>query len=55
MAAPSKRVSYFAMASRISLMRINSLAEWERDDSPGPNLNEGKCINAWSLRVGHKG
>lgn len=52
MLAPSKSFRYLATASEISLILINSSAEWEREDSPGPSLNEGKCIRAWSLRVG---
>ena len=52
MLAPSKSSLYLATASEISLILINSSAEWEREDSPGPSLNEGKCIRAWSLRVG---
>ena len=52
MLAPSKSSRYLATASEISLILINSSAEWEREDSPGPNLKDGKCIRAWSLRVG---
>ena len=52
MAAPSKSSLYLAIASAISLILMNSSAEWEREDSQGPSLNEGKCIRAWSLRVG---
>ena len=52
MLAPSKSSRYLATASEISLILINSSAEWEREDSPGPNLKEGKCIRAWSLNVG---
>ena len=52
MVAPSKSNVYFAIASAISLILINSSAEWEREDSPGPNLKEGNDIKAWSLSVG---
>jgi len=49
---PSNRWMYLLNASRISLMRMNSSAEWERDDCPGPSFIEGKGIRAWSERVG---
>ena len=31
---------------------MNSSAVWERDDSPGPILSDGKFMRAWSDRVG---
>ena len=52
MAAPSKSSLYLAIASAISLILINSSAECEREDSPGPSLKEGNDIKAWSLSVG---
>ena len=52
MLAPSRSSVYWAMASRISLILMNSSAEWEREDSPGPSLKEGNDIKAWSLSVG---
>ena len=42
---------YVSMAWVISLMQMYSSALWLRALSPGPNLNEGKGIRAWSLRV----
>ena len=46
------KASYIRSASLISLMQIYSSAECERLDCPGPSLNDGKDISAWSLRVG---
>ena len=43
---------YSEMAWSISLILMYSSAVWERDDSPGPNLSDGKRIRAWSLKVG---
>ncbi len=41
------------MASDISESHINSSAEWDLEDSPGPILREGMpCINAMSEVVG---
>ena len=40
------------MASSISLIFMYSSAVWEREDSPGPSLSDGKRIKAWSLNVG---
>ena len=34
------------MACSISEMRMNSSAEWLREESPGPNLKEGKGMSA---------
>ena len=38
--------TYVFIASNISEIQINSSAEWERDDSPGPSFNDGKGIRA---------
>ena len=46
------RLIYVPMASSISLIFMNSSAVCERDDSPGPSLNDGNRIRAWSLSVG---
>ena len=43
---------YVSIAALISLMQIYSSAEWERADCPGPSLNDGMGIRAWSLNVG---
>ena len=40
------------MACSISLMQMNSSAEWLRALSPGPIFSEGNGISAWSLSVG---
>lgn len=40
------------MACLISVKYMNSLAVWERDELPGPNLTDCHGIKAWSLRVG---
>ena len=41
------------MAEFISSINTYSLAEWLRDDCPGPILMDGKsCINDMSLVVG---
>ena len=37
---------------RISVQSMYSSAVCERAESPGPSLNEGKGIKAWSLNVG---
>ena len=57
MAAPSKSSLYLAIASAISLILINSSAEWEREDSPGPNLKKGvdQLANAVKVTLGPKG
>ena len=52
MSAPSSRLMYVFMASSISPMPMYSSAECERADCPGPSLNEGKGISAWSDSVG---
>ena len=49
---PSRSFRYVKNACRISLTQIYSSAEWERDDSPGPSLNDCHGMSAWSLRVG---
>ena len=43
---------YSEIASSISLILMYSSAVWEREDSPGPSLSDGKRIKAWSLNVG---
>lgn len=37
---------------RISIRPIYSSAAWERAEFPGPIFTEGKCMRAWSLKVG---
>ena len=49
---PSSKDKYSGIASSISLIRIYSSAVCERLLLPGPILNEGKGIRAWSLKVG---
>ena len=40
------------MASSISDMQINSLAEWLRLLLPGPIFSDGNAMSAWSDNVG---
>lgn len=40
------------MAERISCGWMYSSAVCERDDSPGPSLNDGNGMSAWSESVG---
>src|SRR5574344_1598799 len=52
--APSNNCIYVLIAFSISLILMNSSAECERLDSPGPSLNEGNGISAWSDKVGEQ-
>ena len=48
----SSSLIYISIASRISIRPIYSSAAWERAEFPGPIFTEGKCMRAWSLKVG---